>query len=468
MLHRAGWRLVVLTTLATLTLVCVEVEPPHAFGSTRTPQAPGMTGGQLGRGVDADPPARRLATAPVTVPGNLTGLGFDACSAPSQSVMDTMRTTTPYWGVGVYIGGESRTCDQPNLTRSWVRTQHDKSWRIVPIWAGLQAPRVNGHGCSDRGFADRMSARNGRATSQGISAANRAVAHARELGIARGSTLFLDIESYENDLSPCNQPVQHFQSGWTSRLHRLGWKSGYYSSLKTGIYALDYVRTQFPGFYQMPDVVWFSVANGRANLAGSPYLDNRHWASQRMHQYRLHLQRTYAGETFDLDENMIAIGRGSVAGHPRGTCGVDLDFSHYRTLHRGDRSAQVAAAQCLLRRHALYRAALDGRFDRATAGAVGRWQDRVGIPVDRAINAATWASLLSAGGAPLVKRGSAGDRVRYLQRALTAALGKTVPVSGYFSPRTTDAAERYQRAVDLPRTGVVTRATWKALQHGLR
>jgi len=313
-----------------------------------------------------------------------------------------------------------------------------------------------------------MSARNGTARSQGISAANRAVAHARDLGIVRGSTLFLDIESYANDLSACNQPVQHFQSGWTSRLHRLGWKSGYYSSLKTGIYALDYVRTQFPGTYEMPDVVWFSVANGRADLAGSPYLDNRHWATQRMHQYRLHVHRTYAGDSFDLDENMIAIGRGSVAGPPRGTCGVDLDFTHYRALHRGDRSAHVAAAQCLLRRHSLYQGALDGRFDRATAAAVGRWQDRVGIPVDRTVKAATWASLLSAGGAPLVKRGSAGDRVRYLQRALTAALGKPVAVTGSFSAGTTDAVERYQRAVDLPRTGVVSRATWKALQHGLR
>ena len=61
MLHRAGWRLVVLTSLATLTLVCVEVEPPHAFGSTRTPQAPGMTGGQLGPAVA---PTRRPADLP--------------------------------------------------------------------------------------------------------------------------------------------------------------------------------------------------------------------------------------------------------------------------------------------------------------------------------------------------------------------------------------------------------------------
>jgi len=56
--------------------------------------------------------ATRLATAAaesrrgraVRVPGSLEGLGFDTCTAPTRHTMDVLRTRSPYWGVGVYIG----------------------------------------------------------------------------------------------------------------------------------------------------------------------------------------------------------------------------------------------------------------------------------------------------------------------------------------------------------------------------
>ncbi len=429
---------------------------PNAFGDT---------------GRRGEPAARGLVTAPVTVPGNLTGLGFDACQAPDQAAMDDLRTQSPYWGVGVYIGGETRTCNQPDLTRGWVSTQTHKGWRVFPVWAGLQAPKVGGTvgRCSDHNFGSNvMSRHNGTARAQGVKAANRAISKAKALGMAKGSTLFLDMESYKNDLSACNQPVQNFQSGWSTRLHNLGWKSGYYSSLATGMYALDFVRTNFPGTYEMPDAIWFSAANGKPNLDGGSYVKDSHWRSQRMHQYRLQVDRTYGTTQLTLDENVISIGRGSVPGKPQHTCGVELDFGRYLPAGRGDRSNQVKAAQCLLKQRGLFASALSGRFDQATAQGVGRWQQRVGLPVTRTLNATTWTALLSPGSRPLVKRGSAGDRVRFLQRALTAALAKTVTINGVFGAGTTSAVTAYQRKVGLPANGVVNTSTWQALQQGRR
>jgi peptidoglycan hydrolase-like protein with peptidoglycan-binding domain len=408
---------------------------------------------------------------PVLVPGRLDGLGFDACQAPSQDTMDTWRTMSPYWGVGVYIGGENRSCQQPDLSRSWVKTQHDRGWNVVPIWVDLQAPKAGGYNgrCVDHAFTgSTMSPRNASARAQGSRAADRAIARARDLGIAKGSTLFLDIESYKNQFSECNQPVQNFQSGWSRRLHSQGWKSGYYSSLSTGINALDFVRTQFPGTYVMPDAVWFAAANGRPNLDGGPYLHDRYWRGQRIHQYRLDVPRTYGGVELTIDQNAMDIGGGRSPGRAQGTCRVDLDFPAYRSWDRGQSSAQVTAAKCLLRRHGLYDGTLSQRFTTAMADAVGVWQGRVGLDVTKKLNVATWTTLLSAGDKTLSKQGSANDRVRWLQRSITAARGKTETINGVFGAHLADAVAAYQRQVGLPDTGVADAPTWTALQSGQR
>lgn len=443
-----------------LGLVALSVAPvAHATGRSRT-------------GSSAAPARAAVAApAPVKVPGNLTGLGFDACAAPDQSTMDELRAQSPYWGVGVYLGGENRTCDQPNLTRDWLAKQHHRGWHIFPVWIGLQAPVLNPgrpdeKQCSDRALAVTMKPSNSKARAQGVSAANRAVKAAQALGLAKGSTLFLDMESYDNSISACNQPVQNFQSGWSSRLHRLGWKSGYYSSAGTGIAALDYVRATYPDAYTMPDAIWFARNDGKATTNGKPYVRDEFWRHQRVHQYNLDVTRTYGTVTQALDENAIVIGTGSRPGTAMHTCGVDLDFAKYRSYSRGDRSTQIEAAQCLLKQRGLFRPRLSGHFDVTTARGIGSYQQRQGLRVTHKLDRGTWTSLLSAGSTPLVKRGSAGDRVRFLQRALTAALGRAVTITGYFDAATTTAVKRYQKAVGQTKNGVVSKGTWKALQRG--
>ena len=72
--------------------------------------------------------------------------------------------------------------------------------------------------------------------------ATRAARTAAALGLAKGSTLFLDIESYDNSVSSCNQPVLNYVSGWNSRLKALGWKGAMYSSAATGIRSIDNIK----------------------------------------------------------------------------------------------------------------------------------------------------------------------------------------------------------------------------------
>ncbi len=74
-------------------------------------------------------------------PGNFRGYGFDQCLAPTQKAMDTWLKHSPFLAVGIYISGASRACrDQPNLTPTWITTQLQNGWRLLPITLGPQAP----------------------------------------------------------------------------------------------------------------------------------------------------------------------------------------------------------------------------------------------------------------------------------------------------------------------------------------
>lgn len=396
----------------------------------------------------------------LVVPGNVTGLGFDACAAPDQATMDELRTQSPYWGVGIYIGGAERSCAQPHLTRGWVRTQVSRGWHVFALWVGRQSA------CSDRSFRSHISGRNKRATQQGAKAADQAVAAAQRLGIGKGSTLFVDIEGYDNRTSACNQPVLSYQSGWNKRLRSLGWKGAVYAAGSSGIASLDYIKKHFPAAYVLPQAIWISHADSRP-ATHSRFVRDSSWAHQRLKQYRIDKVRTFGTATLTVDENVIEIGRGSVAPPARGDCGgVTLDFAHYAHLKRGAHSAQVTAAQCLLKQRGLYRHRLKQTFDAATARGIGRFQHKQALRPTKTLDTSTWTALLSAGGTPLSKRGSASDRVRGIQRALTAALGRPVEISGVFTAATATAVRVYEKQIGLGRNGVVGPAIWQALQAG--
>lgn len=396
-------------------------------------------------------------------PGRFSGYGFDTCAAPSQSVMNELRRESPFWGVGIYIGGAERSCRQPNLDRSWVRTQRAKGWKLFPIWVDRQSA------CADNQSLDTLIAKGiKKAEQQGFASADRAVRSAKRLGIARGSTLFLDIESWDTDDIDCNRSVFNYMSSWNHRLRAVGYKGGFYSAAATGINRLDYVRANNPpDTFTWPTSVWIAHGDGRANTS-SPYLRDSYYRHQRVKQYELDTTRTFGSVTLDLDLNAIDFGGGAVAPRKRPSCGVKIDFASYRPLHRGQRGGQVAAAQCLLEQKGYYGGKVSGQFDRATDRAVGRLQADFGLRRTGELTKATWTTLHAAGSPTLLKRGSVSDRVRGLQRALTAALNKRVTPSGIFGAPTTGAVRAYQRSVGLPANGIVGTSTWKALKSGER
>jgi hypothetical protein len=404
-------------------------------------------------------------------PGSFTGYGFDQCVAPRQDQMDTWLRTSPYWAVGIYIAGENRYCGddkQVNLDATWVDTQQRNGWRLLPLTVGLQAS------CSsvDRYKNKRISAdpTNSYATAraQGRTEANTTVRAARRLGIAPGSTLWFDLEHFVGGRK-CHESALSFLSAWTNKLHHLDYRSGVYSSASSGIRALDDAKTLTPGRFAMPDQVWIADWNNQANVS-STYIRADSWMPRaRVHQFRGGHDETYGGVTINIDSNYLDVGRGSVAPRERKHCGgVAYSYARYRRLDRGVNDVQVKSLQCLLRSKHIDSGELRYHFSAKTERAVRAYQTSRSLPATGIMNRRTWTVMLAEGPAPIVKVGSASRTVRRVQRAVNAATGARLAVTGVFDAATTQAMREYQEQRGLARNGVVAEETWADLLRGLR
>jgi peptidoglycan hydrolase-like protein with peptidoglycan-binding domain len=413
-------------------------------------------------GLLAGPPAQ------AKTPGSFTGYAFDACHTPSQSDMDVWLERSPYWGVGVYIAGDNRACPDEqslNLTPAWVQSQTRKGWRILPLTVGLQAscfkPGEDYARVSADDTDDYAAAR-----SQGVAEANSTVVASRGLGIAKGSTQWLDVEHFDITKPKCKESALAFISSWTRRLHALGYKSGFYSSASSGIAILDEARKS--GASNLPDQLWIGEWNVVSNT-DSGYISDEGWRQQRVHQYRGGHDETYAGVTLNIDSNWMDVGKGSRAPRPAGHCRVVIDFPSYGGLHRGSRGPKVKALQCLLRQRHLLHGKLTERYDRRTVRAVKRFQHRnPPLTANGKTSKHTWVALLSQGSSPFMKIGSASNAVRRLQRALNAATPSKLEATGVYDKKTAKAVKRYQKARKLPPSGVTTDEVWTQLFDGRR
>lgn len=231
-----------------------------------------------------------------------SGLGFDACTAPSVQNM-TSWLASPYRTIGTYLGGDNWACDYGNFNSSWVRQVSAMGWRFIPIWVGPQAPCTGIYGAVTIDPTD--------AAAQGESQAATAVATAQSFGYGPGTPIYFDMEGYDNSDTACSQAVLSFLDGWTLGLHAAGYLSGVYSSAGSGMVDLASEYGQ-PG-YASPDDVWIADWNGSPQLT-DPYVPDADWADhQRLHQYYGGHNETWGGVTLNIDNDSIG---GDVAGSP--------------------------------------------------------------------------------------------------------------------------------------------------------
>jgi Domain of unknown function (DUF1906) len=248
-------------------------------------------------GVRERPQARASAvTTTVTGSDEYTGLGFDACTAPSSRTMEVWGKSSPYGAIGVYIGGLNRACSQPNLTAAWVSEQVAEGWHLIPTYVGLQSPTGVCGTCAE------LSTSLTTAAAQGVAQAQDAVADAQAIGMGPGSPIYFDMEAYTRT-SSATRATLTFLEAWTIELHELGYSSGVYSSSASGI--ADLAREADNAEYALPDDLWFANWNGGVN-ALDPYVPSTAWRThQRIHQYRGGHNETWGGTTINIDNNYV-------------------------------------------------------------------------------------------------------------------------------------------------------------------
>ena len=218
----------------------------------------------------------------------------------------------------------------------------------------------------------------------------------------------------------------------------------------------------------MPDQLWIADWNQRADVYSSHLRSSGWMPHQRVHQYRGGHDETYGGVTINIDNDWLDLGTGSTAGREPSHCGgaASYNFATYSIRDVGDTGALVRAAQCLLKNKGMYAGSVDGVYDTEVGAAVRRYRVSRGLSSGTAMSHAAWVALLSQGDAVLQKYGAAGGTVRRLQRALNAADGAGLSITGVFEGRTTAAVKTYQGGHGLTRTGIAGSGVWARLTSG--
>ena len=231
-------------------------------------------------------PGTVTPTGVATMTNDYTGLGFDACTAPSTDQM-TAWATSPFAAIGVYIGGAGRACTQPNLTASWITTEAGAGWHLIPLYVG---PQIAYNTITDP-------------TAQGTSSAQDAATQASSLGIGTGALLYYDMEGGDYTAAQTST-AQAFLSAWTTELHTLGYRAAVYGSETGAVGAVD------SGWGTMTEPNVVDVENWNGQIDDDPGADPAgHWAGHRVHQFQGAANATYGGVTINIDQDYLGLGR---------------------------------------------------------------------------------------------------------------------------------------------------------------
>jgi len=245
-------------------------------------------------------------------------LGFHACAAPSLSNLSTWWTSSPFYNVGIYIGGASRSCSNGNLVAGWITNAKAQGWSFMPLWSGPQAPCA----CDPNlpppctSFPNVFSSNPTQAQAAGVTEANSAMAAAQTLGLGfsggPGTAIYYDMEPYSS--ATCGAAVKAFIAGWVSQLGNNNYPSGVYGSPSDA-------QTDWTQLDPLPQNIWIaktgtnSLSTPDISVWGlSPLCDLFSSAScsptdweddQRIHQYLGNQTVSYGGVQLSIDYDAV-------------------------------------------------------------------------------------------------------------------------------------------------------------------
>lgn len=168
------------------------------------------------------------------------------------------------------------------------------------------------------------------------------------------------------------------------------------------------------------------------------------------------------------DDVAATLRTGTVTASPIGSApGPAPSGTDYPLLKQGAKGEAVTRLQNLLAAAGHSVGKVDGVFGAATLAAVKAFQTKIATDVDGVVGPRSWGALetFRASGT-LVKQGSSGDQVSYLQRGLNATIDARLGVDGKFGAGTRAAVVKYQQNRKLSADGVAGKDTWAKLKSG--
>jgi hypothetical protein len=229
----------------------------------------------------------------------LLGEGVDSCVAPTAAQMANFWNGSPYYYWGIYIGGDERSCAQPNLTTSWIATVTNgtangisMAWKLMPLWVGPQDP-------CESGFGNTISTNTTTAFSQGQTQAGDAYDEwVNTLHQSASTPMVYDMEVSTGTItSTCLAAMKSFISGWVSDLH-------YPPASKAGLYTSTCGGdlNDFASIANPPDFIDGADYGTSKSTSSLDCITSSNWSHQQRHkQYASPHKVTYNGTTIQVD-----------------------------------------------------------------------------------------------------------------------------------------------------------------------
>jgi Domain of unknown function (DUF1906) len=242
-----------------------------------------------------------LATGPAsaTLPGPVVvrGEGFDTGALPPTADMNEWWSSTPYFAIGVYEGGDNFAGTTPN--HSWQSSVMGTGWAVWLLWVGPQSS------CVDQGGLAEFSNNPSTATGQAESQANAAVAAAKAEGFG-DVYIYYDLEAFNTGNSTCVTAAESFINGWEYQIHTVDGVHGgvYGSSCASDLDAYKYHSN-------VPEAI-IPADYGYSDYKTSPIQcipDNNWDHNQRIHQWSgntaLRFSPGSSGPGWTIDEDCL-------------------------------------------------------------------------------------------------------------------------------------------------------------------
>jgi hypothetical protein len=244
--------------------------------------------------------------------GNLTyqfAEGFDTCTHMTPSQLSDWWAGTPWWHVGLYLGGSNgATVGCSTLGSSTFNYAVNLGFGVIPYWYGPQMPTSCG---GSGGLPSYISLNTTTAYNQGVAEATSAGNTATSYGLGYDGIVYFDLEGFVNN-SGCLAAEQAFVNGWDYQMSigTLFWPGLYGSSCSSHLTSLGGASiSHIPYAISVADYNrQYNTVYGLLCLPDSQW-NNDHRNHQFVQEEYLHFNSTYMYVDEDCADTLVDTNR---------------------------------------------------------------------------------------------------------------------------------------------------------------